>query len=145
MSLASLRRPEADVLVHFYSFLPHAEQTMDMKIPLPFQGRLSSRLLNCFPPSLAPTDHHTSLHATVRSYSRDNEIEVLSRTIHCRYNLKTQFILAAYCHVLVTEGGRETFARLLKGRHLSDTEDFISIDPITAVPIVLNPPLQLKA
>jgi len=118
---------------------------MDMKIPLQFLGRLSSRLLNYFPPSPQPTDHHTALNATVRSYSRDNESEVLSRTIHCRYNLKNQFMIAAYCHVFVTEGRRETFARLLKGRHLSDTEDFISINPNAEVPVVQNPPLQLQA
>lgn len=39
-------------------------------------------------------------------------------------------MLAVYCHVLAAEGGRETFARLLRGRHLSNTEDFVSIDPI---------------
>jgi len=94
---------------------------MDMKIPLLFLGRLSSPLLHYIPASLPPTDHHTALHATVRSYRRDNEFEVLSRTIHWRYNLKTQFMITVYCHVLVAEGGRETFARLLKGRHLSDT------------------------
>jgi hypothetical protein len=60
---------------------------------------------------------------------------VRRRTIHWRYNLKTQFTIAVYCHVLVAEGGRETFARLLRGRHLSDNEDFISIDPIAEVPI----------
>jgi hypothetical protein len=50
-------------------------------------------------------------------------------------------MIAAYCHVLVAEGGRETFARLLKGRHLSGTEDFISIDHIAEV---LNPPCGFK-
>jgi hypothetical protein len=55
------------------------------------------------------------------------------------------FMIAVYCHVRVVEGGKETFARLLKGRNLSDTEDFISIDPTTEVPIVLNPPPWLPA
>jgi len=54
-------------------------------------------------------------------------------------------MITVYCRVLVAEGGRETFARLLKGRHLSDTEDFISVDPIAVAPIVLNPPLRLQA
>jgi hypothetical protein len=54
-------------------------------------------------------------------------------------------MIIVYCHVLVAEGRRETFARLLRGRHLSDTEDFISIDPIAEVPIFLNPPLRLPA
>jgi len=117
---------------------------MGIKIPLRFLGRLSSPLLNSFPPSLPPTDHHTARHATVRSQSRENHIEERSRTIHWRYNLKTQFKIAAYCHVLVAEGGRETFARLLKGRHLSDTEDFISIEHIAEVPVVLNPPCGFK-
>lgn len=129
----------------FCSVLPHAEQTIDMKIPLQFLGRFSSRLLNYFPPSLPPTDHHTALQATVRSHSIENDIEVRSRTIHWRYNLKTQFMIAVYSHVLVAEGGRQTFARLLRGRHLSDSEDFISINPIALVNIFLNPPLRLPA
>jgi hypothetical protein len=129
----------------FYSVLPHAERTIDMKIPLRFLGRLSSRLLNYFPPSLPPTNHHIALHATVRSHKRENDTEVRSRTIHWRYNLITQFMTAVYCHVLVAESGRETFARLLRGRHLSDNENFISIDPISLVPVFLHPPLRLPA
>jgi hypothetical protein len=54
-------------------------------------------------------------------------------------------MIAVYCHVLVAEGGRETFARLLRGRQLSDNENFISIDPIALIPVFLNPPLRLPA
>lgn len=119
-------RPEADDLLQFYAVPPHAEQLTDIKIPLIFLGRLCSPLLNYFPPPLPPTDHHTVLHAHVISHSRENDFEARSETVHRRYNQKTQFMIAVYCHILVAEGRRETFARLLNGRRLSDNEDFIS-------------------
>jgi hypothetical protein len=68
--------------LQFYPILPHAEQLTDIRIPLLFLGRLSSPLLNYFPPPLPPTDHHTVLHAPVESHSREDDFEVRSKTVH---------------------------------------------------------------